>query len=1235
MAALFVSHSSSDQAATSRVCDRLRAEGVAALFVDFDPGQGIPAGRNWEKELYAQIRKADAMLFLSSPASVASRWCFAEIALARLLGKPVFPIVIEAGPHHPLLGDTQHIDLVTEGDGGFQRLWTSLRRAGLDPHASFAWDPTRSPYPGLAAFAEQDAAVFFGREPETERLLELLQPGLQGRGRFVAVVGPSGSGKSSLVRAGLLPRLAQLPNRWLVVPRLAPGSQPIRQLARSLAQAFKERGAAVSPAELVWRLVDGAPALVELIEELRDTSAGDPLSVLLVIDQAEELTTLSGPSERAALLDLLHGAIHNTMGVWVLATVRAEFLDPLLQQPGAADRLDEVVPVSPLDRGRLFAVIERPADRAGLQFAPGLVGRLVEDAQGGDALPLLAFTLRQLAEGAGPDGQISIQAYDASGGVVGALRAQAQRTADTLANIGHAHLIVPTLIRLATVTQEGEPTRRRVARNILTAAENQIIKAFIDARLLISREEQGEAVVEVAHEALLRQWPPLRQAIETRRDELRFRVELERWVQDWERAGRQDSYLISGERLEAAQQWVAAHPQELPQLPGASEFLAHSARQHLRTTQLRSEAIANRALAELDRDPELATLLAIAAVEEHGPSPRATQALSAALATAYPHPVLGGHRGAVRGVAFSRDGSRLATASADGTARVWDAASGTELNALRHEGEVWGVAFSPDGTRLASASSDRTARMWELASGAQLYVLGHQDAVRGVAFSPDGNRLATASADGTARVWDTASATQLHAFRHEGEVWGVAFSPDGTRLASASSDRTARMWELASGAQLYVLGHQDAAWGVAFSPDGNRLATASNDRFVRVWDAVAGTEVNAFGDEDAVWGVAFSSDGTRLATGSRDGTARVWDTASATQLHAFRHEGGVRSVAFSPDGSRLATGSNDGTARVWILAWRPKLQSLRGHQSTVRGVSFSPDGSRLATASADHTAWEWEVASGAKLQSFRHKGEVWGVAFSADGTRLATCGYDRTARIWELANGAQLYVLGHEDAVRGVAFSPDGNYLVTASYGTARVWDAASGIELHTLRHEDAVRGVAFSHDSIFLVTASYGWVRMWEVASGIELHTFRHKGEVRGVAFSSDGTRLATGSYEGTARVWEVASGIELHTLRHTRSVLGVAFSPDGRRLATASADGTARVWDAASGTELHTFRHESEVWGVAFSPDGTRLATASGDHMAWVWEVAPDVMLLKEARKRVTRQLSRDERRTAGLLS
>src|SRR5918992_1366470 len=291
MASLFISHSSSDRDAAQRLAERLRAEGFAALFIDFDPEQGIPAGRNWERELFAQLRQTDAVIFLASAASVASRWCFAEVSLARSLNKPIFPLRLEGDPRLELLDDAQWIDLA-EGERAYARLWEGLRQAGLDPADSFSWDPTRRPYPGLEPFAPQDAAVFFGRDHEIERLLELVQPTLQRgvAGRLVAIVGPSGSGKSSLLRAGLLPRLEHIQERWVVVPPVLPGQQPTRNLARSLAQAFSASGHERSSAELERHLGSGGPAaLGELAEELAEITDGESNgtepNVLVIIDQ--------------------------------------------------------------------------------------------------------------------------------------------------------------------------------------------------------------------------------------------------------------------------------------------------------------------------------------------------------------------------------------------------------------------------------------------------------------------------------------------------------------------------------------------------------------------------------------------------------------------------------------------------------------------------------------------------------------------------------------------------------------------------------------------------------------------------------------------------------------------------------------------------------------------------------------------------------------------------------------
>src|SRR3954471_12761999 len=480
MASVFISHSSRDRAVTERVVERLRGAGFAALFVDFDPEQGIPAGRNWERELYAQLRRSDAVIFLASEASVASSWCLLEVGLARSLGRPGFPVRLRPGVELPLLADVQWIDL-PDAEGGLARLLGGLRSAGLDPADSFRWDPTRSPYPGLMPFAREDAAVFFGRQAETHRLMELLTPTLQrGPGRFVAVIGPSGSGKSSLLHAGLLPRLARLPQRWLVVPPLRPGGQPTTALAGWLARAFTAHGRPRPAEEVAAALARGSAGLAELAGELADLAGngcGRP-GVLVVLDQAEELLTRTGADEQQAFLQLLGGALHAASPIWAVATGRSEFLSTAPDRAGLAEAVDDPLVIEPLSRARLAEVIARPAQRAGLDLEPGLVERMVEDTAGGDALPLLGYTLRQLYQRGGPAGAITGADYDAVGGVVGALRSRADRLTEELGRRGLGDRVLPTLLRRAAVTGDEPPTRRRVRRGAFSADEQVIVDAF-------------------------------------------------------------------------------------------------------------------------------------------------------------------------------------------------------------------------------------------------------------------------------------------------------------------------------------------------------------------------------------------------------------------------------------------------------------------------------------------------------------------------------------------------------------------------------------------------------------------------------------------------------------------------------------------------------------------------------------------------------------------------------------
>ena len=621
MTSLFISHSSRDQVAAQRVHRWLRNAGYQALFLDFDPSDGIPAGRRWEAELYARLRSTDGVVFLASADSVASKWCFAELTLARSLGHPVFPLRLDTTAWLDLLQDVQWVDL-TADEISFGQLRDGLHQAGLRPEDSFAWDPGRSPFPGLEPFDWQDAAVFFGREQEIGRLIQLLTSTLlRGPGRFVAIAGPSGSGKSSLLRAGLLPRLERLADRWVVVPPMQPGRQPLQSLARSLQGAFRTAGHERSWTGLLDRLDQGPASFIELGYELGEATGEAGRSVLLVVDQAEELVTRSGPQAQEQFLALLRSALRDDSPMWAIATLRAEFLSSAPDRAGLAEAIDDTLLIEPLSRARLPEIIQRPAQRAGLDFSPGLVQRMVEDTTGGDALPMLAWTLQQLYHdaGPGPGRVVTDTAYEALGGVVGSLQRQADLLTDELHRRGHGGLVLPTLLKLVTIDEAGEPTRRRLERRQLPAAENTIVQAFVDARLLTSNRAGAEGTVEVAHEALLRQWPPLRQAILDAQEGLRIRSQVERLASDWERGGHDESYLLRGTRLVAFETWAGQHPGDLGTVDrrflDASKALADRERAADLEQERGSQARSLSRAAETAEEPALALLLAVEALQ--------------------------------------------------------------------------------------------------------------------------------------------------------------------------------------------------------------------------------------------------------------------------------------------------------------------------------------------------------------------------------------------------------------------------------------------------------------------------------------------------------------------------------------------------------------------------------------------------------------------------------------------
>ena len=1088
------------------------------------------------------------------------------------------------------------------------------------------------PFPGLSSFREKKYhKFFFGRG----QLVAELQRALS-KDNFLAVLGPSGSGKSSVVLAGLIPQLQkQQPSVHMAY--LTPSSEPVGELQASLKKVPNQNQ-----------------------------------PVVLVVDQFEELFTLCRDErQRRQFIEQL---LQLAQSMKVVITMRADFLGECTFYEQLSQRMEQNPKfIGPMDAAQLGKAMKMQADKAYLEFEEELNNAIlakVEQEPG--AMPLLQYALRSLWNRRWGR-WLCYEEYEAIGGVQKAISQTADAVYESLSAVEQEQVknIFIRLTRLDEQTIGGEQrrdTRRRVGLEELVPSGDDptVTKRLVErlagegARLVVTSQDEvtGKEEVEVAHEALIRYWSRLQKWLEENRSNLQLREKITQAALAWEGHEREESYLVHrGGRLEDAEV-LLKQPQFLNQKEKnyVTACVALRERQEKEKEEQRQRELeAAKKLAEEAKARQEAEKQARQEAQKREKQQKQDNKklrrraifLAVALAGVAVAAVIAWNKQkeAELNLAESRgryslsrfnEGKELdafvEAIQAGKTLKQHKETNPVVINALLaiyqrsecnrlegHDDQVNSVSFSPNGKFLVSGSLDGTIKFWDVETGEILTNLKHDDEVESLSLSADGKILATGSWTGIIKLWNVETGKETHKLKgHNSWVNNVSFSRDGKILASSSWDRTIKLWNVETGKETHTLqGHDARVNSVSFSPDDKDdkiLASGSWDGTIKLWNVKTGKEMLTLLDYSyPIYSVSFSRDGKILASGSYDGTIKLWDLETKKEIHTLQgHDGAVNSLSFSRDDKVLASGSSDGTIKLWDLETKKEIHTLKGHNGWVNSVSFSLDSKTLASGSSDNTIKLWNLEKVEKILPLdRYKEWLISGSFSRDGKILASGSSDGTVKLWNLETGKEIPALLEHDAVNSLSFSRDGKILASGSWdGTIKLWDLETKKEIHTLKgHNGWVMSLSFRPDNKILASGSEDkTIKLWNVETGKEDHILEgHNDWVMSLRFSPDDKTLASGSNDKTIKLWNVETGKEDHILEgHNGWVMSLRFSPDGKTLASGSNDKTIKLWDLETKKDIHTLKgHNNWVMSLSFRPDGKVLASGSDDRTVKLWDL------------------------------
>ncbi len=1110
-------------------------------------------------------------------------------------------------------------------------------------------DEKISPYQGLKPFTESTKDFFFGREKIVWQLIEKLE-----QTKFVPLIGVSGCGKTSILQAGLIPKLKE--RGWQILGQIEqeqkilmkPGSAPLAKLKEVFQENFPEYFQDSQAIQQLDNFIDNNSDELPLLSQDRP----DSKQFLLVVDQFEEVFTPdTKEKERERFIDLLTQVAripHSRLTI--IIAVRSDFLSSCLSDSSLAGLMEEAVYVTPLVGANLEEAIIKPAKGRGYQWENGLAAHIQHEVGSEEGcLAMLQFALTELWEKRDRHNHLlTREAYKQLGGVTKALNRYAdnlyaQRTDEEQEWIRRIFL---KLVQ----TGEGvkDTSKRRDKKELLALAGDdittqrtlsQLLDELISGPLLVAgtEREDREAWVALVHETLMEEWDKFKQWRGEERELRRLIDKVENALQQWQNNNKNEQYLMREElltQLEANWEEVASSP--LLDWPLVKEFYQAS-EQAQKWSQLTKASEISQLLLN---DPIMGLVRSINAVDSIVNHPQSKvpealeQSLNEAIEVAREQNILEGHTDEVHSVAVSSDSQYIVSGSQDGTLRLWNPQGALISQPFQgHEKPINSVVFSPKNPKneyiIVSGSADGTLRLWDLQGNpiCQPFREPKGYCVNSVAFSLDGKYIVSGSGNdrgdqGCICLWDRSGNLIGNYKIQDKPINSVAFSPKTSDyIASGGADGLLKIWNCSLDELRSCLVPNTFVNSVAFSPDEQLIASGSADGIIRLWDL----QGNKIGEspprhKEPVMSIAFSSDGEYIISGSADPAMQSWDRKGNPIGQPFKIlKGTVRSVAFSPDGQFIVSGSEDRKVRLWDLRSRSVNLPFRGHVTAVNAVAFGLDHQKtiVASGSAGGTSGPtirlWNLQGTPMNSTFKgHEKAIRSIAFSPKGDRLVSGSDDCTVRLWDL-KGKQIGepLKGHTYAVRSVVFNSQGNRIASGSAdGTIRLWDLFGNL-LGTLKdHSASLRSIAFSPDDLKIVSGSDdGIIRSWDLSKQppVSFEFKGHSNSVRAVAFHPHGNCIASGSSDGTIRLWDLQGNLIGQPFRgHEDIVRAVAFHPHGNCIASGSSDGTIRLWDLQGNSIVEPFRaHKDYVRSIAFSPDGKYIVSGSSDKTLQLWNL------------------------------